>query len=130
VARPTSISKSKKQRLGKRIAAESPLDPDDQALLRIVFDHYQLAMQEMHGIVEPLVEQFGISRGLDLVVVTSRIKTTKTIREKIRRDHTNLARMDDGSFEVGHRLTKQRLTTDHQLAYTPRGLATSPLPSA
>jgi ppGpp synthetase/RelA/SpoT-type nucleotidyltranferase len=94
VARPEGISKSQMQRLGKRIAPEGTVAPADLALLRIVFDHYQSAMQEMHGKVEPVVDQFGRSQNLNLVV-TSRLKNTETIREKIRRMSTNFARMED-----------------------------------
>jgi ppGpp synthetase/RelA/SpoT-type nucleotidyltranferase len=95
VALPSGISKSQIQRLGKRIAAQQgPLDPADQSMLGVFLDHCSSALQVVHGTVEPLVEGYGSGRGFELRA-TARLKNRETIREKIRRDHTNLVRMED-----------------------------------
>jgi ppGpp synthetase/RelA/SpoT-type nucleotidyltranferase len=95
VSLPSGLTKNQIHKLGKRIAAaHGSLDPQDQKILGVFLDHYSSALQVVHAKVEPLVEGYGTHRGFELRA-TSRLKNTETIREKIRRDSTNLARMED-----------------------------------
>ena len=60
-------------------------------MLGVFLDHCSSALQVVHGTVEALVEGYGSRRGFELRAA-SRLKNTETIREKILRDSTNLAR--------------------------------------
>jgi Region found in RelA / SpoT proteins len=88
------LSNSQIKRLGDRIAAEGPLIDQDQELLRKMLSHYQETLVDAVNMIEPIVASFNRYRDFN-VTVTSRPKTTEAIQEKIRRQSTNLANMED-----------------------------------
>ena len=80
-----SYSKSKIDKLGGRLARDNPPTDDDMTMLEVVrADHDQPMARVQHV----LVEELGIES-------TSRLKTTGTIIDKVRRERTRLSTLQD-----------------------------------
>jgi hypothetical protein len=79
------ISKNQIIKLGKRLAASDKPEQEDLDLLEAVRASYD----------PPLAKVEGILRYEFLLPVTSRIKTSDTIIDKLKREHTRLSTMQD-----------------------------------
>jgi ppGpp synthetase/RelA/SpoT-type nucleotidyltranferase len=100
---PLPISRSQLDKLGERLASEEPTSDADYALFAQVADAYQAVLDQVEGRLR--------RRGLE---ATTRVKTTGTLIDKLRRDRVTLRGIHDlaGARIVvdGGRLEQDRVT--------------------
>lgn len=72
-------------RLGKRLAVPGVISPEDARLLSELLLAYNDALAVAESIVRPVVNSYQAASGCDLAL-TTRVKTTATIRQKLERE--------------------------------------------
>lgn len=73
-------------RLGKRLALHASVATADRELLEAILEAYDDVLAATVDRLRPIVRHFNASEGAD-VSLTTRVKTTLTVREKLRREH-------------------------------------------